>query len=86
MTGENFIRLNRHDEHLERMIKDLDTLRAEWGEEYRRQDEYGYYIFDSNKLDKIQERIEKLKFRIYMYVYNRNPIEYTREFEKKHLW
>lgn len=86
MTGENFIRLNRHDEHLEKMKNDLSNLRSKWSEEYHRQDEDGNYIYDINELYKIEEKIEKLKSCIYTYVYNRNSIEYTREFARKYLW
>lgn len=86
MVGENFIRLNRHDEHLEKMKNDLSNLRSKWSEEYHRQDEDGNYIFNANELYKIEEKIKKLKHCIYTYVYNRNSIEYTREFERKYLW
>lgn len=82
MVGENFIRLSRHDEYLEKMLKDLSNLRDEWGKEYRSDNEN----FSWNRLNKITDRIEKLKRNIYTYVYNRNSIEYTRQFEKKYLW
>lgn len=86
MTGENFIILNRHDTHLEKMLSNLSDLRDKWSEEYHRQDEDGYYIFDSNKLDEIDEKIKNLKYYIYTYVYNRNSIEYTREIARRYLW
>lgn len=86
MTGENFIRLNRHDEHLEKMKNDLSNFRSKWSEEYHRQDEDGNYIYNANELYRIEEKIEKLKQCIYTYVYNRNSIEYTREFARKYLW
>ena len=86
MTGENFKRLNRHDTHLEKMIADLETLREKWSDEYHKQDDDGNYIFDNNTLDEITEKIERLKNCLYTYVYNRNTIEYTREFAKKYLW
>lgn len=85
MTGENyirFIRSKRKDEHLEKMLNDLNNLRTEWGEEYRSDNEN----FSWNRLNEITDKIEKLKFYIYAYVYNRNSIEYTREFERKYLW
>ena len=88
MTGENFIRLNRHDTHLEEMLHGLSKLREQWSEEYHRQDEYGDYIFDTNLLYKIEEKIERLKNNIYTYVYNRNSgnYSYIRNFERKYLW
>lgn len=89
MTGENyirFIRSNKKDEHLEKMKDDLLNLRNKWSEEYHRQDDEGNYICDLNNLGKIHEKIEKLKHYIYTYVYNRNSVEYTREFERKYLW
>lgn len=89
MTGENyirFIRSDRHDEHLEKMKNDLFDLRTKWGEEYHRQDEDGNHICNLGVLEEIHEKIEKLKDCIYTYVYNRNSIEYTREFERKYLW
>lgn len=89
MTGENyirFIRSNRKNEYLEKMKDDLLKLRTKWGEEYRRQDEEGNYICDLNKLEEINKKIEQLKHHLYIYVYNRNSIEYTREFERKFLW
>lgn len=88
MTGENFIRINRHDTHLEEMLQDLLKLRQQWREEYHRQDEDGDYIFDINLLYKIEEKIERSKNNIYTYVYNRNApnYDYIRSFEKKHLW
>lgn len=86
MVGENFIRHNRRDEHLEKMKNDLSNLRSEWGKEYHRQDENGNYICNLNKLEDINEKIETLKYYMYIYVYNRNSIEYTREFERKYLW
>lgn len=88
MTGENFIRLNRHDTHLEQMLQGLSKLREQWSEEYHRQDEDGNYICDSIKLDKINEKIKRLKYNIYTYVYSRNTpnFDYIRDFEKKHLW
>lgn len=79
MIGENFTRHNRHDEHLEKMKNDLENLRDEWGEEY-------YGQCDINKLNDIEEKIKKLKYYMYVYVANRNSIEYTREFERKYLW
>ena len=85
MTGENFKRLNRHDTHLEKMLADLETLRDKWGEEYHKQDKDGYRIFNIDTLYEIDEKIKRLKYCIYTYVYNRNTIEYTREFSKKHL-
>lgn len=89
MTGENyirFIRSDKRDEHLEKMKNDLSTLRAKWGEEYYRQDEDGNYICNVSILEGINKKIEKLKDYIYTYVYNRNSIDYTREFERKYLW
>lgn len=89
MTGENyirFIRSDKRDEHLEKMKNDLSALRAKWGEEYYRQDEDGNYICNVGILDEINKKIEKLKDYIYTYVYNRNSIDYTREFERKYLW
>jgi hypothetical protein len=86
MTGENFKRLNRHDAKLEKMISDLAALRARWSEEYHRQDDDGNYIFNSDTLDEITQKIERLKECLYTYVYNRNPFEYARDFEKKYLW
>lgn len=86
MTGENFKRLNRHDTHLEKMISDLAKLRSKWSEEYHKQDDDGNYIFNGNTLDEIAEKIERLKNCLYTYVYNRNTVDYTREFAKKYLW
>ena len=85
MTGENYIRFirgNRKDEHLEKMLEDLNNLRTEWGQEYRSDNEN----FSWDRLNATTDKIEKLKFYIYTYVYNRNSIEYTREFERKYLW
>ncbi len=89
MTGENyigFIRSDKRDKHLEKMKTDLYNLRTKWGKEYHRQDEEGNYICNFGKLEDISEKIEKLKRYIYIYVYNRNTLEYTREFERKYLW
>lgn len=90
MTGENyirFIRSDRKDNHLEKMLDDLQNLRTKWGEEYHRQDEEGNHICNPSKLEEIHKRIEKLKECIYTYVYNRNAsLEYVREFERKYLW
>lgn len=90
MTGENYRRFignNRHDEHLEKMKNDLFDLRTKWGEEYHRQDEEGNYICDINILNKIDDKIEKLKDCIYTYVYNRtDSLEEIRAFERKYLW
>jgi uncharacterized protein with von Willebrand factor type A (vWA) domain len=86
MTGENFKRLHRRDTTLEKMIADLDALREKWSEEYHKQDDDGNYIFNNEFLNAITAKIERLKNCIYAYVYNRNTIEYTREFAKKHLW
>ena len=86
MTGENFKRISRHDPHLEKMIADLDALRDKWGEEYHRQDEDGYFIFDNDLLDEIQAKIKKLKHHIYCYIYTRfKTFEDIRNFERKHL-
>ena len=46
MIGENFIRINRHDNHLEKMKNDLLTLRHKWSQEYHKQDEEGNYIYN----------------------------------------
>jgi hypothetical protein len=86
MTGENFKRLNRHDTKLEKMVSDLATLRAIWSEEYHRQDGDGDYIFNIDNIYKIEEKIEKLKYYIYTYYYNRHTVEEVREFSRKCLW
>lgn len=84
MTGENFIRLNRHDTHLEKMLQDLSSLRGEWGVTYHDYDCDNYF----DALYEIEDKIQKLKNCIYTYVYNRNSpnYDYIRAFEKKHLW
>lgn len=82
-----FIRSNRRDEHLEKMKNDLAALRDKWGEEYHRQDEEGNHICKWGVLEDINEEIEKLKYYIYVYVYNRtDSLEEIRDFERKYLW
>lgn len=84
MTGENFIRLNRHDAHLEKMIEGLNELRAKWSEVYRDTDNDNYFDI----ISKIENKIETLKNNIYTYVYNRNlnNYNYVKEFAKKYLY
>lgn len=84
MTGENFMRLNRHDTHLEKMLWDLSNLRAKWSDAYHDTDCDDYF----DVVKKIEDKIEKLKHCIYTYVYNRNNgnYSYIREFERKYLW
>jgi hypothetical protein len=86
MTGENFLRINRPDEHLKRMLSDLDELRDKWSEEYHKQDRDGNYIFNIDNMYKIEEKIKKLKYYIYTYYYNRHTIEEVRAFTRKYLW
>ena len=84
MTGENFIRLNRHDTHLEKMLQDLSSLREKWSVAYHDIDCDNYF----DVLYKIEDKIQTLKKCIYTYVYNRNSpnYDYIRDFERKHLW
>ena len=84
MTGENFKRINRKDERLQKMITSLDRLREEWRFAYHNTDADDYFSY----LYTIEAKIEKLKLDIYTYVYNRNlnNYDYVKEFERKHLW
>ena len=84
MTGENFMRLNRHDTHLEKMLQDLSSLREKWNVAYHDTDCDDYF----EVVKKIEDKVEKLKHCIYTYVYNRNSgnYSYIRDFERKYLW
>ena len=86
MTGENFKRLSRCDEKLDRMKLGLQDLRTEWGDEYYHQNEDGEYDFDFYKLRKIEQKIEHLKHCMYVYVHNRYGWEYASEFDRNVLW
>lgn len=84
MTGENFIRINRKDEHLADMLNGLNELRNKWSVAYHDTESDDYFAI----LAKLEEKIERLKYNIYTYVYNRNCPNYTyiKEFERKYLW
>jgi hypothetical protein len=83
MTGENFIRISRHDTHLEKMLNDLWDMQAEWARAYHDTENEKYYDI----LYEIENRIGNLKNNIYTYVYNRNlgNYDYVRDFERRYL-
>ena len=84
MTGENFKRINRHDDKVEKMLDDLQLLRTEWSNTSKSTDNINYF----NDLNKVTEKIEHLKICIYTYYYNRHLGNYeaVKEFERRYLW
>lgn len=81
LTGENFLRIDNHDERLEKMLTDLRVLRRKWADEYYNNDDFTY-----EALYKIEDKIEHLKRCIYAYVYNRYGFERAMHYDKKYLW
>lgn len=81
LTGENFIRIDNHDDHLEKMLTDLCKYRRKF-DEYLKEDE----DFNYSTLYKIEDKMEHLKRCIYAYVYNRYGFERAMHFDKKYLW
>lgn len=86
MTGENytrFIRSDRNDKHLEKMLSDLANLRKKWGEIYHGNYEGNYW----DALHSVEDKLNHLKHCIYSYVYNRaTDYKQIEEFERKYLW
>ena len=84
MTGENFLRINKHDEHLQDMLNGLAKLREDWYIAYHDTDNEKYF----NIVYDIENKLKKLKHCIYIYVYNKNSknYDYIKDFEKRYLW